>query len=46
MRYSGPRMLPRHPVMTIMHFFDGLRKKPVRKNKMDAKCIEDALGED
>jgi hypothetical protein len=26
MRYSGPRMLPRHPWLAIMHIIDGLRK--------------------
>lgn len=25
MRYSGPRMLRRHPVMAIFHILDGLR---------------------
>jgi hypothetical protein len=29
MRYSGPRMLYRHPLMAIRHIFDGRRKKPV-----------------
>ncbi len=26
MRYSGPRMLPRHPVLAIGHLMDGLRR--------------------
>ena len=26
MRYSGPRMLLRHPLMTIAHYWDGLRR--------------------
>lgn len=26
MRYAGPRMLLRHPVLTISHYIDGLRK--------------------
>ncbi len=26
MRYAGPRMLLRHPVLTIAHYIDGLRK--------------------
>ena len=32
MRYSGPKMIYRHPIMTILHFIDGLRRKPI-KNK-------------
>jgi hypothetical protein len=30
MRHSGPRMLWRHPIMTIFHLWDGLRKEPIR----------------
>lgn len=26
MRYAGPRMLLRHPVLTIAHYIDGLRQ--------------------
>ncbi len=29
MRWSGPRMLRRHPVLAALHFLDGLRR-PVR----------------
>jgi hypothetical protein len=29
MRYSGPRMIYRHPVQAIFHIIDGLRKEPV-----------------
>ena len=29
MRYSGPRMLLRHPLMALRHLLDGRRKKPV-----------------
>lgn len=28
MRYAGPRMLRRHPVMALQHLWDGLRKEP------------------
>ena len=28
MRYAGPRMLYRHPVMALHHLVDGLRKEP------------------
>jgi hypothetical protein len=30
MRYAGPRMLYRHPVMALLHLVDGLRKEPIR----------------
>ena len=29
MRYAGPRMLYRHPVMALLHLVDGLRKEPI-----------------
>ena len=28
MRYSGPRMLYRHPVNTLFHYIKGLKKEP------------------
>lgn len=31
MRYAGPRMLFRHPVMALRHLLDGLRKEPERR---------------
>jgi hypothetical protein len=31
MRYSGPRMLYRHPMLAFYHAIDGIRKKPVGK---------------
>ena len=30
MRYAGPRMPYRHPILALFHFVDGLRKEPVR----------------
>lgn len=30
MRYAGPRMLLRHPVMAVFHLVDGARKKPTK----------------
>ena len=30
MRHAGPRMLWRHPIITVLHLWDGLRKEPVR----------------
>jgi hypothetical protein len=31
MRTAGPRMPARHPLLTLWHFLDGLRKEPVRR---------------
>ncbi len=28
MRYAGPRMMLRHPLLAFMHLVDGLRKNP------------------
>ena len=33
MRYAGPRMMLRHPLMALMHLVDGLRKKPTTRPK-------------
>jgi hypothetical protein len=33
MRYAGPRMLLRHPLLAIMHLVDGLRKAPEQSRK-------------
>jgi len=30
MRFSGPRMMHRHPSLAIHHFVDGRRKEPIR----------------
>jgi hypothetical protein len=30
MRYSGPRMTWRHPILTLFHFIDKLKKEPIR----------------
>jgi hypothetical protein len=32
MRYAGPRMMYRHPVLAIYHLFDKLRKEPVKQD--------------
>ena len=32
MRYAGPRMIYRHPLLAFGHFIDGFIKKPIRKN--------------
>ena len=31
MRYAGPRMLYRYPVLAVLHFLDGRRKEPLPK---------------
>ena len=28
MRYAGPRMLFRHPILALLHLWDGIRKAP------------------
>ena len=35
MRYSGPRMLVKHPLLAAMHIIDGLRQKPARQLRKD-----------
>jgi hypothetical protein len=30
MRFSGPRMIFRHPIMALLHVIDGFRKEPVK----------------
>jgi hypothetical protein len=37
MRYAGPRMLWRHPILTLYHFLDGRRKEPVRQPRKSAE---------
>ena len=29
MRYAGPRMITRHPIMALWHIVDGFRKNPL-----------------
>jgi hypothetical protein len=33
MRYAGPRMMWKHPVLTIFHFIDGKKETPVIPGK-------------
>ena len=33
MRYSGPRMMRRYPVLAVLHLIDGLRRMPKTKAK-------------
>jgi len=37
MRYAGPRMLTRHPVLAVFHLVDGLRKEPVSSESNESK---------
>ncbi len=32
MRYSGPRMIYRHPIMAVRHIIDARRKEPVKRS--------------
>jgi hypothetical protein len=34
MRYAGPRMLCRHPVLAIAHQIDGLRRKVLHPREL------------
>jgi len=36
MRWSGPRMLLRHPILAIRHMLDGRRPSPTLPDKRDA----------
>ena len=48
MRYSGPRMMLRHPVLTAFHFIDNTRKKPLtvldQKRDQSLDLAEDCNG--
>lgn len=35
MRYAGPRMLVRHPLMALQHMVDGFRNEPIRSPKTE-----------
>jgi hypothetical protein len=37
MRFSGPRMLRRHPVMAVRHFIDRARKEPFLAHQEGAR---------
>lgn len=42
MRYSGPRMIYRHPILAFFHLYDGLRKCPSVQPKADRNnCSRD-----
>lgn len=33
MRYAGPRMLRRHPILALLHLLDGRRRTPPRRSE-------------
>jgi hypothetical protein len=33
MRFSGPRIVYRHPLMALFHMIDGFRKKPIKRDR-------------
>ena len=33
MRYAGPRMLYRHPILALLHLIDGFRREPGRPQR-------------
>jgi hypothetical protein len=39
MRYAGPRMLLRHPVLAVMHLVDGRRPAPPRPNEAGVAAV-------
>jgi hypothetical protein len=40
MRYAGPRMTWRHPIMALRHMIDGRRKEPIWPRKKKKKQDE------
>ena len=44
MRYSGPRMLTRHPVLGVAHLIDGRREASVCAGAAETRCGRDGGG--
>lgn len=44
MRYTGPRMLYRHPIMTLQHMIDGMREEPLRPQPAQSAPTSTAKG--
>lgn len=42
MGYAGPRMLPRHPVLALLHLLDGRRTEPRRPEEEPGRGDPDA----
>ncbi len=41
MRFAGPRMVLRHPILTVFHFIDDRRKEPLTVSQKKKKGAED-----
>jgi hypothetical protein len=39
MRYAGPRLIYRHPILAIRHLLDGLKRRLLRRNKLKVSGI-------
>jgi len=46
MRYSGPRMLARHPVLGVAHLLDGRREASACAAAAETRCGHGGAGED
>ena len=44
MRYAGPRMLTRHPVLAVRHLLDGRRPAPALPTRPAARRADDRTG--
>jgi len=44
MRFAGPRMFYRHPIMTLQHMIDGVREEPVRPQQAQSASTSTAKG--
>lgn len=45
MRYAGPRMMLRHPILTLYHFIDARRKEPLNILNQKSAPVSDDLEE-
>jgi hypothetical protein len=45
MRYAGPRMIYRHPVLAVRHLLDGRRDVPVRRRAGAARTANESQAE-
>jgi hypothetical protein len=41
MRYAGPRMLYRHPIMALQHMIDGQRAEPVQAKRANKTAADE-----
>ena len=41
MRYAGPQMMYRHPILALYHLFDGRRKEPIKPVSSNEKASRD-----